>query len=136
VTSVAVQTTVAEDITAIANQCLEDRLALVYLKSGGRALLKFLAAEAAKSKLKEKSESELVNILGSLAIDLAVSATEQADVRSWRTLPAQIQIARLELAAGSYEFTIAATDNFFRIPSEHVVVKPGKVTFLIVDDVR
>ena len=136
VASVAVRTTVAEDITAIANQCLEDRLALVYLKSGGRALLKFLAAEAAKSKLKEKSESEIVNILGSLAIDLAVGATEQADVRSWRTLPAQIQIARLELAAGSYEFSITATDNSFRIPSERVAVKPDKVTFVIIDDVR
>ena len=136
VTSVTAQTAVAEDITAIAHQCLEDRLALVYLKSGGRALLKFLAAEAAKSKLKEKSENGLVNFLGSLAIDLAVGATEQADVRSWRTLPAQIQLARVELAAGSYEFTVTATDKSFRIPSERVVVQPGKVTFLIVDDVR
>lgn len=136
VTRATAQTTVAEDITAIADQCLEDRLGLVYLKSGGRTLLKFLAAETAKSKLKEKSENGLVNFLGSLAIDLAVGATEQADVRSWRTLPAQIQLARLELAAGSYEFAVTATDKSFRIPSERVVVNPGKVTFLIVDDVR
>jgi uncharacterized protein len=136
VTGATARTAVAEDITAIANQCLEDRLALVYLKSGGRALLKFLAAEAAKSKLKEKGDNGLINFLGSLAIDLAVGATEQADVRSWRTLPAQIQLARLELAAGSYEFTVTATDKSFRIPSEHVVVEPGKVTFLIVDDIR
>lgn len=136
VATASTRTAVAEDITAIASQCLEDRLALLYLKSGGRALLKFLAAEAAKSKLKEKSENGLVNFLGSLAIDLAVGATEQADVRSWRTLPAQIQLARLELAAGSYELTVSATDNAFRIPSERVDVRPGKVTFLIVDDIR
>jgi uncharacterized protein len=136
VTGATARTAVAEDIAAIANQCLEDRLALVYLKSGGRALLKFLAAEAAKSKLREKGDNGLINFLGSLAIDLAVGATEQADVRSWRTLPAQIQLARLELAAGSYEFAVTATDHSFRIPSEHVVVEPGKVTFLIVDDIR
>jgi|WetSurMetagenome_2_1015567.scaffolds.fasta_scaffold61316_2 uncharacterized protein len=133
---VSARTVIAEDITAIADQSLEDRLALVYLKSGGRALLKFLAAEGAKSKLKEKSENTLVNILGSIAIDLAVGATEQADIRCWRTLPAQIQLARLELTPGSYEVTVDAADREYRLSSEPVTIKPGKVSFLIVEDVR
>jgi uncharacterized protein len=133
---VSARTTVAEDVTAIAGQSLEDRLALVYLKSGGRALLKFLAAEEAKSKLKEKSDNTLVNILGSIAIDIAVGATEQADIRCWRTLPAQIQLARLDLVPGSYEATVAAADNGYRLSSEPVTIKPGKVSFLIVEDIR
>jgi len=130
------QTTVAEDITAIADHSLEDRLALVYLKSGGRALIKLLAAEAAKAKLKERTNSDLVNFLSSLAIDAAIGATERADVRSWRTLPAQIQFARMELAPGSYRVTVSATDHAFRIAAETVTVRPGKVTFFIVDDIR
>ncbi len=130
------QTTVAEDITAIADCTLEDRLALVYLKSGGRALIKLFAAEAAKAKLKEQTNSDLVNFLGSLAIDAAVGATERADVRSWRTLPAQIQLARMELGPGSYSATVTSTDQAFRIPSRTVTIRPGKVTFLIVDDIR
>jgi uncharacterized protein len=130
------RTTIAENITAIASQSLDDRLALVYLKSGGRAVVKFLVAEKAKAKLRENNENALVNILGSIAVDLAIGATEQADVRSWRTLPAQIQLARMELPAGSYEVTIGSTDAGFHIPSNRAVVKPGKVTFLVVDDIR
>lgn len=130
------RTFVAEDITAIARQSLEDRLGLIYLKSGGRALLKFLAAEKLKSKLKERNDSGLLNFLGSLAIDVAVGATEQADVRSWRTLPAQIQLARFELLPGRYSLSVAASDKGFRIPSQTVTVEPGKVAFVIVDDVR
>jgi hypothetical protein len=109
---------------------------MVYLKSGGRALLKFLAAETAKSKLKEKSENGLVNFLGSLAIDIAVGATEQADLRSWRTLPAQIQIARFELSAGAYDVSVAATDGGYRVPIRPTVVRPGKLTTFMVDDLR
>lgn len=131
-----VQTIVAEDIAAIADQSLDDRLALVYLKSGGRALLKFLAAEKAKSKLKEKNESSILNILGSIAIDLALGATEQADVRSWRTLPAQIQMARLELAPGNYEVAVAASDGGLGLPSQAVAIRAGRVSFVIVDDIR
>jgi uncharacterized protein len=130
------QTSIAENITAIAGQSLDDRLALIYLKSGGRAVLKFLAAEKAKAKLGEKSESPLLNILGSIAVDLAVGATEHADVRSWRTLPAQIQLARIELPAGSYDLSIESTDSGFGIPSYRARVRPGRVTFFVVDDVR
>jgi uncharacterized protein len=130
------RTTPAEDITAIAEKSLDDRLALVYLKSGGRALLKFLAAEKAKSTLKEKNENTLVNILGSIAIDLAVGATEQADVRSWRMLPAQIQLARIEMAPGEYDLSVRATDNGYALPSQPITIKPRKASFMIVDDVR
>jgi uncharacterized protein len=130
------RTSVAENITAIAGQSLDDRLALVYLKSGGRAVLKFLAAEKAKAKFSEKGENLFVNILGSLAVDIAVGATEQADIRSWRTLPAQIQLARFELPEGSYDVSLESSDGGFGIPPHHTKVRPGKVAFLIVDDVR
>lgn len=126
---------VAEDVTAIASKCLEDRLSLIYLKSGGRALLKFLAAEKAKSELKKK-EDKLANLLGSLAVDLVVGLTEQADLRAWRTLPAEFQLARLNLPAGKYRFQIEASDRALSIPDETVTVNEGRTTFVIVDDVR
>jgi uncharacterized protein len=130
------RTSIAENITAIAGQSLDDRLALIYLKSGGRAVLKFLAAEKAKSKLREKNENLLMNLLSSIAVDLAVGATEQADIRSWRTLPAQIQLARLELPEGSYDVSLESSDRGFGIPAHRARVKSGKITFLIVDDIR
>ena len=124
-----------ENVNALAAQSLEDRLGLIYLKSGGRAILKFLAAEKAKSELK-KNESEAANIFGSLAIDLLVAATEQADLRCWRTLPAEFQMARLNLPVGNHRIRVSASDGTFGLTSQPITVKPGRVTFVIVDDIR
>jgi hypothetical protein len=130
-----VRTEVAEDVNAIAAKTLEDRMTLVYLKSGGRALLKFLASEKAKSTISKKNDDVLTNLLGSLAVDLAVGATEKADVRAWRTLPAEFQMARVNIPAGDYAVRIASTDGAVR-REEKVVVRKGKTAFVIVDDVR
>jgi hypothetical protein len=130
------RTEIAENVTAIASQSLDDRLALVYLKSGGRAVLKFLAAEKAKSEISEDSDSKARNFLGSLAIDLVVGATEQADTRTWRTLPAEFQLARLNLPPGTYTLNIASSDNLYALSDIVVSVQPGKTSFVVVDDVR
>jgi hypothetical protein len=136
VTPMMATTEVAEDVTAIAARTLEDRLSLIYLKSGGRALLKFLAAEKAKSELSKNSDDKVRNFLGSLAVDLTVAVTEQADVRTWRTLPAEFQIARLNIAPGDYTVRVSSSDGKYILPGEPVNVRAGKSTFLIVDDVR
>ncbi|MCZ6776383.1 MAG: hypothetical protein O7D34_08010 [Ignavibacteria bacterium] len=134
--SVRGRTEIAENVTAIASQSLDDRLALVYLKSGGRAVLKFLAAEKAKSEISEDSDSKARNFLASLAIDLVVGATEQADTRTWRTLPAEFQLARLNLPPGTYTLNIASSDNLYALSDVDVSVQPGKTSFVVVDDVR
>jgi hypothetical protein len=126
---------VAEDVSAIASKALDDRLALVYLKSGGRALLKFLAAEKAKSELKKK-EDKLANLLGSIAVDLVLGVTEQADLRTWRTLPAEFHLARLRLPAGTHRLRIEASDGKMTVPAETVEVHAGRTSFILVDDVR
>jgi hypothetical protein len=65
-----------------------------------------------------------------------VAATEQADVRTWRTLPAEFQIARLAVAPGDYTVRVSSSDGKYVLPGERVSVRGGKSTFLIVDDVR
>jgi hypothetical protein len=126
----------AENITAIAGKSLEDRLGLTYLKSGGRALAKFLASEKAKKDIKEGGDSRLKNFLASLALDVAVGISEQADTRSWRTLPAEIHLARLNLLPGEYTVSIASSDGGYSLKDELVNVKPGRTSFVIVDDLR
>lgn len=125
----------AQDITAIAGKALDERLAMIYLKSGGRALLKFLAAEKAKSDLK-KNKSELANIFGSIAIDVLVGATEQADTRAWRTLPAQIHLARMNVQPGKYTLKVSASDGGYTLRDVVADVRAGRTAFVIVDDVR
>lgn len=130
------ETQPAENITAIAGKALEDRLGLIYLKSGGRALAKFLASEKAKKNINEEGESKVKNFFASLAIDLAVGISEQADTRSWRTLPAEIQLARLNLLPGQYMLSVVSSDGGYELRSVNVDVKPGKTSFVMVDDLR
>jgi hypothetical protein len=130
-------TVVAENVTTIADKTLQDRLALVYLKSGGRAVMKFLASEEAKKKIKkEGGDKALANILGSIAVDVAVGATEQADVRSWRTLPGEIQLARFQLQPGEHIVQVTANDGGYEWTDVPVTVNVGKTTILLVDDIR
>jgi hypothetical protein len=133
--TLSVTTERAEDISAIAAKSLEDRLALIYLKAGGRAIVKFLAAEKAKREIASDGDSKAGNFFASLAIDLVVAATEQADVRTWRTLPAEIQLARAFVRPGTYDLTIAASDGGYT-GHRTVRVKPGLTTFVIADDLR
>lgn len=133
--SIVATAELAQDLTAIASKVLDERIALIYLKSGGRALLKFLASEKAKSDLK-KNENKLINILGSVTIDLLVGATEQADTRIWRTMPAQIHLARLNVKPGKYSVRVTASDGQNSRANLPVNVKAGKTSFLVVDDVR
>jgi hypothetical protein len=134
--TVGTRTELAQNVTAIASKALDDRLALLYLKSGGRAILKFLAAEKAKSSLNKDSDSKVKNILGSLAIDLFVGATEQADVRTWRTLPAEFQMARVNLPHGDYRMTVVSSDGAYTLRDVDVRVRRARTSFIIVDDVR
>ncbi len=121
-----------EDITNIAEKDLKDRLDLIYLKAGGRAVLKFLAIEAAKKETKGKSK--LANFLVGSLLDATYTASEKADLRTWRSLPDQIQVARLIVPAGQYHFKLASGQK--KLKTSSVRVLPNQITFEIVSDVN
>ncbi len=100
-----VETEIGEDIGTIAQQILASRKAMMMVKAGLRPLGKYVAERVVESAVRDKG--------GELAGDLAVVlsnvynfATEEADVRSWATLPNEIRIARLLLEPGRYEFYV------------------------------
>ncbi len=128
-------TELGENIDSIAAKNLRERIALIYLKTAGRALLKFLAAEKAKKEMKKQDDSPLTNFLTSVVVDAAYDASEQADIRTWRTLPHDIQFARLHLPPGDYSVSVSgAASNLSG--QETVTVKPGALTIQIVPDIR
>ncbi|HWP83066.1 MAG TPA: hypothetical protein VNN76_10480 [Bacteroidota bacterium] len=132
---VEVPTEVAQDVTRIAEKALDDRLTLLYLKSGGRALLKFLAAEKAKEEYKKKQSDKAANLLFSSLVDIAYTASEQADVRTWRTLPDKIQIARVDLPVGTYRLAVVAEDGR-RLAEESVTIRQNQILFKVIPDVN
>ncbi len=124
-----------ENVSAIAARNLDERIAMIYLKTAGRALLKFLAAEKAKKEMKKKDDSPLANFLTSVVVDAAYDASEKADIRVWRALPHDIQLARFQLPEGTY--TLRISDEFSRqVDSRSVTIKTGTVSVQIVPDVR
>lgn len=127
---------VAEDVNAIAAKDLDERIGLIYLKTAGRALLKYLASEEAKKQAKKVDNSDLGNFLASSIVDAAYDASEKADVRTWRSLPHDIQIMRMQLPAGEYSFSINDAATSEPVAYDSVTVRPGRLALAVVTDVR
>ena len=89
----SVRTELAEDISAIAVKDLEDRYHRVVAKVAARMLIKHAEVE----KVQEK------NWLLGTVLNIVNTVNERADLRSWETLPANLQIGRLVLPPGYYE---------------------------------
>lgn len=81
-------------LSAMAARALDQAMGGILARAIGRGLAKYLAKEAADDKVGEGA-GVLVNLLGVLL--------ENADTRSWRSLPNQIQMATIAVSPGKYE---------------------------------
>lgn len=99
--AVSQRTFLTEDITVIARKNLEDRIARITAKAIARAVVKYQATREA-----EKKGGPVAGLLA----NVAAVVTEQSDKRSWRTLPGQIQMARLAVPPGTYTVAVEYYD--------------------------
>lgn len=118
------RTVPAENVDVLARRAFQAREGKILLRTIVRALAKL----AAQSKLGDKNEG-----LGVL-MNVFNVATETADTRSWTTLPARIDMARLRLPAGTWilDVTLFGADgrpvDTFAIPA--VTVDAGDSRFI------
>ena len=84
-------------INAIAKKNLDDRKVRRTVKMLARAAVKAAAANAM-----DQSKNDNVKLAGAL-FRIAGSVMEQADLRGWRTLPAQIYLSSITVPKGDYE---------------------------------
>ena len=103
-------TVLMEDIGSIAVMNLENRLNRIKAKAVGRATAKYLATKGA-SKVAEDKGGEMLGLLVQIAGNVAAAATEQADIRHWRLLPAEIRVGRVVVPPGEYEGEIEFVDT-------------------------
>ncbi len=103
--SLPARTDLVEDITAIAKKNLDDRIGRIRAKAIGRAVVKFTTAQTAKKAAAKKYGKDAGIIVGGL-LNIASVVTEEADKRSWRTLPDKIQMARIVLPPGNYNIEV------------------------------
>jgi uncharacterized protein len=105
-TQVTVNTELVHNVTALAEKALSERMAGITAKALARAATKFTFAEGATRGAQYaagKDAAPWVGLLvGLLTKGLAV-ASEEADTRSWQTLPDEIHLARVWVPPGRYQ---------------------------------
>jgi hypothetical protein len=99
------RTALMENITGIAIRNLNDRITRIAARAVARAAVKKILALALQQKA-EKQGGSMAGFLAGAVANAAAFATEQADKRSWRTLPDEIQLARIAAPPGTYNLEI------------------------------
>ena len=126
-----------QDLSALASKDFSDRFNGLAVKAVARAAIKYAAAEGLGRGARAaggRDAGPLIGLLiGALAKTLAISS-EEADKRSWRTLPDEIQIARLWVPPGTYELRIRPVGRsggrVGRETVHPVILRSGETTFI------
>ena len=116
------QLEMAENINAIAFQCLNDRM----LREVGSTLLRF-ATKKIVEEIARKQNSNVGAVVG-----LVNAATEKADTRNWQSLPYSISYARVPMTEGNQKISVVQTGVRFNDSSELTIpINKGKTTFKV-----
>jgi hypothetical protein len=128
------QSVLMEDITAIAQRNLEDRINRVRIKAITRATIKAIAVRNTSKKAEKEVGGMGGLLLGKLA-EAAAATTEVADLRSWRTLPDEIHLTRMVIPEGHYQVTSQFLgrhgENIDALLPQQVSVKAGEKRFIV-----
>lgn len=111
-----IETELAEDIAAIAVQNLKDHMGRIRAKAIARAIGKQVAAEVGRvaGKGLQKAGHEKVGTaleVGSLLFKVGSAIAEEADKRSWVTLPARIGVTSFFAPPGEYSLEVDFVDS-------------------------
>lgn len=119
-----------EDITGIATKNLADRKGRVVAKAIARAIAKQIAVNAAAKQADSQAGKLGMKIFGTIL----AAATEVADVRSWRTLPGRIYMARSFVPEGSYTVKAEYCGKTMTL-AEGIELAPGQTRFVLLENV-
>jgi uncharacterized protein len=113
-TPVIVRTELAQNVTALADKALSERMAGIAVKAVARAAFKYSLAEGATRGTQHAVGGDagpwVALAVGLLTKGFAV-ASEESDKRSWRTLPDEIHVARTWVSPGTYRVAPPAGAN-------------------------
>ncbi len=133
---ITVRSELAHNVTALAEKSLSDRMPAITAKALARAATKFALAEGATRGAQQAAGKDAAPwvglVVGLLTKGLAV-ASEEADKRSWQTLPDEIHVARAWVPAGEYRISIRPSGQGITAGREGqpLNIAPGQTTFII-----
>ncbi len=99
-----------ENMNNVAVKTFEMQKSIIYIKSILRTVLKGIGSAELKKGVRKSTGEGLGGFLSNLLVDIAVDATENADLRCWRTMPGYCYAGEFELAEGEYNIDIVFLD--------------------------
>lgn len=109
------EASVYEDISAMAVTNLQEKNLLISVKAIARATTKYLAGQA----ISEGGKNKWLD----LAANIYNFASEQADTRSWRTLPGRFHMIRMQLEPGKHEIKLKLNLTDGSVMEKNISVK-------------
>lgn len=133
--SVTVRSELAHNVTALAEKSLSERLPMITTKALARAATKYAVAEGAMIGAQHASGRDAAPwvglLVGLLAHGMAV-ASEEADKRSWQTLPDEIHVARAWVQPGQYHISIQPSGQEAMMKDGRtIVLTEGQTMFIL-----
>ena len=99
----------AQPIGAIAKENLENRRGRIAVKAIARATAKYIANRALQERARK--EGQAAGVLGFIAGTVFAEISEQADLRSWQTLPDLVLIGRVLVPPGKHRVQVQFTSG-------------------------
>lgn len=128
----SVQSETAEDLTAIGKTNFQDHLKRIVLREAVRAILK-TTEEVVSQNEANRYGGPLGGVLAMIVGDVATYASDIADTRSWRTLPATFDYAQMDLDPGTYTIEVQGEGGSGHFQRQRVTLVSGE--YLLVRDV-
>ena len=117
-----------EDLNGIARENLEDEAGRNIARAAARLAVKAGLSSLGENITEQLTDNENVSSGVGLILSIIGAATEQADLRAWLTLPAQIQMCRLQVPPGSWPVTVSV--NGRQYTHDTVTVRPGRISLV------
>lgn len=111
------------ELQSLASKQLSDELPFIYARQAARIVV--------KEKFREKMSKEGGDV-GNILASIYNITSEQADTRSWLTLPSNIQILKLSLPVGKHALTLEHSNG---TTIEHVNVQLNRTTLVSLNTV-
>ena len=122
------------DLASAAKLTLQEESNAIWARTATRVATKFILSKQAHDIANKNTDNKNATLLIDLATTIFNTATEQADTRSWFTLPAQIKMANVFLEPGEYDIDFYNYNNAgMPIDTYHfdkVKIKKGQRTYL------
>ena len=132
-------TELVQDIGKIATENLKRRRLRFIAKSAARATSKYLIAKKQEESIKKKNNNVMAGWFNFFA-NLYNIVSEQADLRSWQTLPDQIRMARLLLPPGEYTLVLehfnSSGENLGQLNLPAIKISAGEKQFIVTHTTR